>query len=757
MADEAAKPDRTVTRILVGIAALTGVMIWLFAVYLLSQSVQNSARFTNLLPWILIINAAGLAVLITLIAVRLIHLVRSWRQRVTGSRLEARVVWMSGVLATLPILFVFYFSVQFINHGIDSWFGAEIGNGLKNALNLSRAALDLRSREYLNRTRTAADAITLHRDNLLHELNRQRRNIGAIELTILRADGRIELLSSENLNRVAEFSPHNDMLLQVLRGEHYLSLDPIGAGNYLVHIAVPLRASGLSSERKVLMATFALERKVAELADVVDTAARQYAELTRSRVPLKRGFVLTLALVLAASVLSAIYGAFWIARRLVRPIEYLVAGTRAVARGDFATQLPQTSHDEMGLLVHSFNDMTRRLAQARHEAANSQQVVEAERANLAVILARLSSGVISLTADYTVRVFNAAAEAMLHAEMDAGPQTFSVNSPAAANSPLYIQFVAACRQHFDSNEHEWREQLTLKTETTQRILICACTELSGDNTKAGSASGGYLIVFDDVTALLQAQRDAAWGEVARRLAHEIKNPLTPIRLSAERLRHKLLPTLNTTDAETLERATQTIVQQVDAMKDMVNAFSQYARAPHMRVQHFSLNDLVTGLVDLYRTQNPALSLQLTLDNDLPQIQADQDRLSQVLHNLIANSLEALETTSAGTVQGNVHISTRLLQRDNEPWVELTVDDTGPGFTNDMLARIFEPYVTTKPKGSGLGLAIVKKIIEEHGGKIEAENRIEGGALIRIQLPLSLPERMAPNRERRRENDRRESV
>ncbi len=725
MADETAKPGRAVTRSLVGVAALAGVVLWLLAVYLLSQSVQNSARFADLLPWILIINAAGLAVLIALIAVRLVHLVRAWRQRVTGSRLEARVVWMSGLLATAPILFVFYFSVQFINHGIDSWFGGEIGEGLNNALKLSRAALDLRSREYLNRTHTVADVISLRGDLTTREFNEQRRNISAIELSEVSSDGRVLLLSSDNMNRVAEFPPTSQMLLQVQRGQSYLGLDPVGAGNYLVHIAVPVRAPTFSVERRVLVATFTLERRIAELADVVDAAARQYAELTRSRGPLKRGFVLTLALVFAASVLSAIYGAFWVARRLVKPIEYLVAGTRAVARGDFGTQLPQTSHDEMGLLVHSFNDMTRRLAQARQEAASSQQVVEAERANLAVILARLSSGVISLSSDLTVRVFNAAAEAMLHAAMDDSPQLFSGDSTVAMNSPLYAQFVAGCRQHLDRGEHEWREQLTLKTDTMQRVLICACTELSGENSNAGTTPGAYLIVFDDITALLQAQqREAAWGEVARRLAHEIKNPLTPIRLSAERLRHKLLPTLNMTDAEVLERATHTIVQQVDAMKDMVNAFSQYARAPHMRVQPFSLNDLVTGLIELYRTQNPALSLQLELDKDLPQIQADQDRLRQVLHNLMANSLEAMEAASPGHLQGKIQITTALLQRGNDPWVELCVSDTGPGFTPDMLARIFEPYVTTKQKGSGLGLAIVKKIIEEHGGKIEAETTLK---------------------------------
>jgi len=728
-------------------AVLSGGGLWLFAVYLLSQSVQNSTRFTNLLPWVLVINVVGLAAMVILIAGRLVQLLRAWRQRVTGSRLEARMVWMSGLLAIAPLLIVFYFSVQFINRGIDSWFGGEIGAGLSNALNLSRTALDIRSHDYLHRTERIAAQLAGRGEERLDLLNSLRQEAGALELAVLGADGRVLILSSDALTHNPESPATQDMLLRVMRGQSYLTLDPVSTGYYLVRIAVPLAGAG--PDRQLLSATFALERRLAELADVVDAAARQYAELTRARQPLKTGFILSLSLVLAVAVLGAIYGAFWVARRLVKPIEDLVAGTRAVARGDLDTRLPLPAHDEMGVLVHSFNDMTQRLARAREEAAHSQQAVEAERANLAVILARLSSGVISLTPDYTVRMVNAAAASLLHINV---PHCLDQPFTALDEQSLYARFVEACRAFLDRGETEWREQFVLQSQALRRVLICACTALPGEGVRGGTGIAGYVLVFDDVTELLQAQRDAAWGEVARRLAHEIKNPLTPIRLSAERLRHKLLPAMTEADAQMLDRATGTIVQQVDAMKDMVNAFSEYARAPHMNIGHFSLNELILQVIELYRAQNPLLSLLLSLEPQLPEIEADRDRVRQILHNLLTNSIEAYE----GNLHGEIHLRTASVARSGGAMVEITLEDSGPGFAPEILGRMFDPYVTTKSKGTGLGLAIVKKIVEEHGGRIEAENRREGGALIRVELPIVAATRAGPaQREAQRGDGRRE--
>jgi len=257
--------------------------------------------------------------------------------------------------------------------------------------------------------------------------------------------------------------------------------------------------------------------------------------------------------------------------------------------------------------------------------------------------------------------------------------------------------------------------------------MCACTTLSGQDQSAA----GFVIVFDDITALLQAQRDAAWGEVARRLAHEIKNPLTPIQLSAERLRRKLLGGMNETDAQVLDRATHTIVQQVEAMKEMVNAFSEYARAPQMDLTRFDLNQLVSEVTELYRAQGAHGRLQLDLDPQLPEIEADRVRMRQIIHNLLANAIEALD----GLESPRVRIETRLTSKQDRKCAELVVEDNGPGFRADVIGQMFDPYVTTKPKGTGLGLAIVKKIVEEHGGRIDAENVRTGGARVRIELPL----------------------
>jgi nitrogen fixation/metabolism regulation signal transduction histidine kinase len=284
----------------------------------------------------------------------------------------------------------------------------------------------------------------------------------------------------------------------------------------------------------------------------------------------------------------------------------------------------------------------------------------------------------------------------------------------------------------------------------RRVIMCACTPLPGE----GEAPGGFVLVFDDITVMLQAQREAAWGEVARRLAHEIKNPLTPIRLSAERMRHKLLPSMGEKEAQVLDRGTETIVQQVEAMKEMVDAFSEYARAPRFEMTSLDLNRLVTEVTELYRAQvvGRGVRLRVSLDPRIAAIVADQGRLRQLLHNLLVNAVEALE----GQPDGEIAVTTRQSQRGGDEVVEIEVADNGPGFQRELIGQVFDPYVTTKAKGTGLGLAIVRKIVEEHGGHIEADNRATGGACIRIDLPLNESTRgQASQREPRRPEPRRE--
>ncbi len=727
-----------------GLAA-AGVVLWLAALYLLGSVSRDSAGFDRWLPWILIINVAGLCTLLVLLAVKLTRLFRDYRRHVPGSGLKGRTVAIFSALAVAPILVVYYFSLQFLNRGIDSWFELEVSQGLKDTRELSHAALEVRVREFLQHTQVVAQGLAGVGDyELIPALDRERRESAALEFTVTGPRGRIVATSSDRPMDTLPVPATDEMMLQIRRGHTYVSLDTDSVGGYVIRAAAPIDPAGGPGSR-ILIGLYPVPQQLSQLADTVQRSYTQYANLVQLRRPLKSTFVLILSFVVLMSLIAAVYGAFFAAQRLVQPLQDLIAGTRAVAKGNFDTRLPLPSRDELGFLVTSFNDMTKRLARARDETRRSQQAVEAERASLAVILARLSTGVVSLEPGLAIRTANQAASAILGVDLEG-----AIGRPFdeyVGGGPLFTQFLGRVRAHLTAEERDWREQIELPADSGRRVLMCACTTLPND----GGGAPGMVLVFDDITTLLQAQRDAAWGEVARRLAHEIKNPLTPIQLSAERMQRKLLRGMNTQDAQVLERATQTIIAQVEAMKQMVNAFSEYARAPDMLFSHFDLNQLIVEVADLYRAQEGAADIRLTLEPELPPIAADRVRIRQILNNLLTNSLEALE----GRADPQVQIETQLVDDGRNPSAAIVVADNGPGFARDLIGTIFDPYVTSKPKGTGLGLAIVKKIVEEHGGRIEADNQRTGGARVRIVLPLGETARSANGREPRRAELRRE--
>jgi nitrogen fixation/metabolism regulation signal transduction histidine kinase len=732
-------------RALITLIAAFGALLWLAALLLFSRIAENSDDFSRLQQWILLINITGIALLVALIAGNLVRLIRDYRRHVPGSRLKVRMVTLLVVLAVAPLAAVYLFSVQFINRGIDSWFSVDVEQGLANALDLSQTALDLQRRENLEQLQRAAQGLLAgDYSDLVSQLSALRRDSRAIELTLYGPNYTILGSSSEDPRLAVPGYPSEEVMFQVTQGPH-VSLEPRADGQYQILAALSLQGMTPAGEARLLQGRFPVEQRLSVLADAVAESYNQYEQLSYLRTALKYSFTLTLSLVVLITLLASVYGAFFSARRLVVPIQQLMHGTRAVARGDFRTRVtpPAAGRDEIGFLINSFNDMTQRLATAHEQAHASQLMVESERRKLEVILARLTTGVLSLEPDLRIRTVNESAAGILG--IDLGAHVGESLIDLAPTRPLLSQFLEVCLAHLKQGNSEWREQIVLRGDEGRRVLMCACTELPSE----GESAGGYVLVFDDITALLQAQKDAAWGEVARRLAHEIKNPLTPIQLSAERLRRRYMRA-GSPDQELLERATHTIIEQVEAMKSMVNAFSEYARTPGMEWTRFDLNGLVREVTELYRHHDQPVSIELELDESLPRVEADRGRMRQVLHNLLRNALEATEQQE----DARITVGTRQVAQRDFDMVEIRVADNGPGFVPEIIDQAFDPYVTSKPRGTGLGLAIVKKLIEEHGGQIAARNLKNGGAELSVLLPLA-DERNNETKEQRRVENWRE--
>jgi nitrogen fixation/metabolism regulation signal transduction histidine kinase len=719
------KPRRAAMVLAVScIAGLAGLI-------LLTQTVQNSTVYGRWHNAVLVANAIGALALLLVLGLSLHALLRDRRAAVPGAALRLRLLWPFTLVAALPVLVVFLLSLQFLHRGIETWSDDRIARGLEGSLELSRAALDAEIRQDLANTVGVAGQLEgLTEAEMAAALPALRRAAGAAEMSVFGRNYRFVATSSESLGALPEL-PTEDVLLQLPREGRYVAVEPFGADQLRVRAAVTFGSgSDLPGSVLTLQAFYPVSPQLGSLAESVQGTYRRYGELMFLREPLETSFTLALSVALLLALFAALYGALLFARRLVEPIRSLVAGTRAVAAGQLDTRLPVTSRDDIGSLVESFNDMAAQLATADERARRNAAEIERGRASLAAVLGRLSSGVIAVDSTGCVRMANEAADTILHADLRAAAGE-SLDDLVIRHPPL-AEFFAACDERQRSAPGGWREQLQLAPDAaTRRTLMCAAAPLPD----AQGEGSGYVLVFDDITVVLQAQREAAWGEVARRLAHEIKNPLTPIQLSAERIRRRYLGGELPVDTELLDRATHTIVQQVAAMRDMVNAFGDYARAPEVAFQPLDLNQLVREVSDLYHgAQQP--DMQLRLDTDLGPVEADAVRLRQLLHNLVRNACEALE----GRSPGRVTVTTRRLEAGPRPAVEIVVDDDGPGIDPEILPRIFDPYVTSKTRGTGLGLAIVRRMVEEHGGTITAANRAGGGASLRVTLPASQRER-----------------
>ncbi len=696
--------------------------VLLVSLSLMSDATHNSERFGQLYSWLLLLNALGLVVLTGLIGSNLYWLVSQYRARAPGARLTSRLVVTFVILAVVPISIVYYFSLQFLQRGIDTWFDVQIEEALDDALELSRGALDVRLNDLLKITEKIAEQVSdMTPATIPIGLYDLRVLSGAVELSVFGLDDRIVASSTSESSNIVPSRPGGHALMSLAQGRSYVGLDPVGDSGLYVRAVVPVQVSGSGVEPLTLQALYRIPERLSKLADNVEDQVVRYRKLAYLRKPLKYSYILTLSLVLVLSLLSAVWAAFYSARRMVEPIGVLAEGTRAVAEGDYSRRLPVTSEDELGFLVRLFNDMTRRLSKARDQAHSSQQEVEGQRAYLETVLGSLSSGVLSISADGELRTVNEAACQILGIDLSGqlGHTLDTIAERYVFLEPLF----SLVRKHYEEGVPDWEEQVELFDSAGRRVLLCRSTALPVSD----ESSGGQVLVFDDVTDLIRAQRDAAWGDVARRLAHEIKNPLTPIQLSAERLRRKYLAGMSGKEAEVMDRATRTIVQQVETLKKMVNAFSDYARAPMLQLEPVDLYELLRDVADLYKGSR--LHIQLDLVEPVPMLNGDAGRLRQLLHNLFRNALEAVRQQP----RGELLVKSRWILDAGERYISLSFEDNGSGFSDEVLERLFEPYVTTKTRGTGLGLAIVKKIVEEHNGQIRAQNTAQHHACIELQF------------------------
>ena len=695
-----------------------------FLLYLLSNASANTAASGEYYTLLVTLNGVLATFLIVLIGYQIWRLYRQIRKGVVGSRFTLRLLTSFAMMAIIPGLIVYLVSVNFLTRSIESWFNVKVEAALEGGLNLGRTALDIMLADVKEKGESMATTLSFQPANTHSILNDLREKSGIQDLTLLTVQGRILEVSSSDSGTFLPELPSVAQLRQARK--HVLaSIEPIGNKGLYLRVLAPVNGQDLTGETRILQLLQPVPKPLATTAEAVQDVYQDYQQLSYSRASLREVFALTLTLVMMLAMLGAVAVAFVLSRKLSAPLTVLAEGTKAIASGDYSTMLPAHGKDELGVLVQSFNSMTQQLDDATKAADSNRARVEAARGYLETILAHLSSGVMALNKRGELRTFNEAAMNILGVPLEGyvGLKLDQINlkHPRLDNFLLTVAMNSLDDvEQAGTHKEDAQTQVELLSAHGKQILTVRGTRLP---------DGGYVAVFDDATTMIQAQRDAAWGEVARRLAHEIKNPLTPIQLSAERMSHKLLSKLNAADAEMLKRSTETIVNQVDAMKRMVNEFSDYARSPSPQLQRLDLNNLIKEVVSLYDQSGSKISL--VLEKQPCQIKGDSTMLRQVIHNLLQNAQDALVDQADATIAVQTKIEGEMLA--------LTVTDNGLGFPEDMLLRVFEPYVTTKSHGTGLGLAIVKKIIEEHKGSIKIENVPKAmqttGAIVAIKIPL----------------------
>lgn len=753
-----------------GVIGLITLLLMLF------RATDNVSGLTQQFDLLLMLNGVLTLILVLWVTILVVRLIRQVRSRQFGARLTSRFAFVFAIMAVLPGLLIYVISVQFMAKSVESWFNVKVDSALESGLSLGRASLNSYVQDLSTRARQMTLELRVFSDSEIPMVLARQREANTVITDALVFSGasgnRVVAFAGSEFSGLLPELPSSSIMNQLRLSNSYAQAeimpnsDP-AQPSFRIRVIVPVVANQLSydsllsssqpSETYWLQVTRAVPENIAVNMNEVQQGIRDYEELSLSRTSLRRLFSITLTLALVMTVLASLAAALSLARRVVRPLLTLAEGTQAVAVGDYRPLPEPNLRDEISQLTRSFNVMTFQLDEARHEVESNRQELEKSNVYLENVMASLSSGVIVFDTRFNVSSVNRGASDILRVDLRAAPGRPLEFINGLGEFTKAIRTAFAKHAAVESEKANWQEQIELNvnhandsTESLEQHGICTLL-MRGTRLMVDNHFTGYLVVFDDISEVMSANRTVAWGEVARRLAHEIKNPLTPIQLSAERLAMKLEEKLDEKDAAMLLRSTNTIINQVTSLKNMVDDFRDYARTPPATFSPVNINALIVDIAALYgwepehKNKDEPLSRQvmLSLDPNLPLVESDATQLRQVMNNLLGNSRDAMEGLELDGDEPGIKISTKYLESEQDAkqkqnMVRITIEDRGIGFPEHVLQSVFEPYVTTKKTGTGLGLAIVRKIIEEHNGKIEIVNRKNGGARVSILLTRLAP-------------------
>jgi len=703
----------------VALVALTGAALVLF--FLLSNATGNRASYEAHYVWLFWVNVVVALLLVLVILVAVVRLQLRVRGGKFGSRLLLRLVGVFAFVGVVPGVLIYTVSYQFVSRSIESWFDVKVEGALDAGLNLGRDTIDVQVRELGAKTLLAAERMgEAGAQTQPLVLERLREQLSARDIAIVGAGGQILLAAGSSSGSLTPDRPAPNLLRQARDSRVASQLEGLDdeGGASLARVRalalIPNSNFTLGEQDHFLLVTQMLPPSLAANALAVQAAYREYQQRALAREGLRRMYIGTLTLSLILAVFGALLLAVGLGNQLAQPLLMLAEGVRQVAQGDLTPKPVFASRDELGGLTRSFADMTEQLSDARALVQRSVAQLEGARANLQTILDNLSAGVIVFDRHSGIDTVNPGATRILRLPLSAyrGRRLDEVPGLQEFARAMTARFESQASSREPGERDQWQDAFELQTAPEREKLTLLVRG-------AAMPQGARLLVFDDITEVVSAQRSAAWSEVARRLAHEIKNPLTPIQLSAERIAQRLAPKLEGEDRAMLQRSVDTIVNQVDAMKQLVNEFRDYARLPAAQLMPLDLNALVGEVLALYAGAQESGHLRAECEPALPPIVGDATQLRQVIHNLVQNALDAVSEQ----VDGQVRVRTETARSDRGELraVRLLVIDNGPGFSDRVLKRAFEPYVTSKAKGTGLGLAVVKKIADEHGARVRIAN------------------------------------